>query len=102
MNSISQLKDVKKELEEFNKGNCKCLGKKLGLGIALLEEVNADNKLEGAEECLTIVMKHWLGKNYANAETKPPTWQNIAQAVKEAGDTPVADAIKKAPIMSYT
>lgn len=102
MNLINQLKDVKRELQEFNKGNWKRLSKELALGITLLEEVNADNKLEGVEECFTVVIKHWIGKNYTNAKTNPPIRQNIAQAVKSQRYCSSKCHSKKKPIARYT
>ena len=83
------------ELRKFNKGNWKELGRQLGLSVAVLGEVNADYNREGVSECLAEMLKHWLNMNYDDSKSKPPTWSNLADAVKEAGDPALANNIQK-------
>ena len=91
---IKHLRDVKKALRGFNKKKWKDLGEELGLDEEVLETVSADHKGEGIEECFREMLKHWLRKNYDDADSNPPTWNNLADAVKEAGDRALADAIR--------
>ena len=91
---IKQLKDVKKELRAFNKKKWKDLGEELGLAEEVLETVTADHKGDGVEECFREMIKHWLRQHYDDADSNPPTWSNLADAVKETGDTALANDIR--------
>ena len=93
--AIDDLRIVTNELRNFNKGNWKELGRQLGLSEAVLDGVKADYRQEGVGECLVEMLKHWVKKNYDNSESKPPTWSNLADAVKEAGDPALANTIQK-------
>ena len=92
---IKQLKDVKKELSSFKKKNWMKLGEELGIDPDVLETVSADHNRDGVDECLSEMLKHWLRQNYDDADSKPPTWSNLADAVQGTGDGALAKAIKK-------
>ena len=92
---IKQLKDVKKELRAFNKKKWKDLGEELELDEEVLETVTADYEGKGVEECFREMLKHWLRQNYDGADSNPPTWSKLADAVKETGDTALADDVRK-------
>ena len=70
------------------------LGEELGIGVEVLETVNADNSRDGVEECLSEMLKHWLRQNYDGSDSKPPTWSNLADAIQETGDTALATTIR--------
>ena len=73
----------------------KALGRKLGLRETVLDEVNANYQREGVSECLIQMLRQWLNMNYAEFESKPPTWSNLADAVKKTGDCALAKAIRE-------
>ena len=82
-------------MRKFNKRDWKDLGRELGLSEEVLQEVSANYKDEGVSECLVETVKHWLNMNYDYSEFKPPMWSNLADAVKEAGNTALANTIRK-------
>ena len=92
--AIADLSIVTGALCKFKKANWKVLGRELGLDEVVLEDVAADYKQEGVGECLVEMLKHWLRMNYDEDDVKPPTWSNLANAVKKAGDPALAGAIR--------
>ena len=91
----ADLRDVKDELCTFNKGNWMDLGRQLGVKEEDLEKVRADYVRSGVDECLTEMLKYWLKRNYTEAKYRPPTWNNLANAVEKTGDVALADTIRK-------
>ena len=85
---------MKKEVAPI-KMHWKKLGEELGLAAEVLETVNADHKWEGVEECFGEMLKHWLRQNYDDSESNPPTWSNLADAVKECGNPALAKTIRE-------
>ena len=84
---IRDVREVRRELRAFNKKNWKKLGEALGLNEVVLKIVSDDSGVNGAEECLGEMLKHWLKMNYDDADSNPPTWSNLADAVKETGES---------------
>ena len=93
--AIADLSTVTKELCKFNKANWEVLGRELGLGEPVLEQISADFEQKGVSECLVQILKHWLRRNYDEHDVKPPTWNNLANAVEKAGDAALAGAIRE-------
>ena len=92
--ATTDLAKVTDELCKFKKAKWKDLGRKLGLDEEVLDEVKADYKEEGVNECLVEMLKHWLKMNYETSDSKPPTWSNLADAVKRTGDRALANTIR--------
>ena len=92
---IEDLEEVNDELDKFNKGTWEVLGRKLGLSVALLEEIDAKYDKKDVSKCLDEALKHWLRRNYGKRDVKPPTWSNLANAVEKAGNPALADVIRK-------
>ena len=80
-------------MSKFNMGKWMDVGRELGLSEAVLEEVKADYMREGIDECMVQMLNHWLNMNYDDPERKPPTWSNLADAVKEACNPALAKII---------
>ena len=93
--AIADLTTVTDELCKFKKAKWKALGRQLGLDEDVLDEVKADYKEEGVDECLVEMLKHWLRMNYEASDSKPPTWSNLADAVKRTGDRALANTIRE-------
>ena len=93
--AIVDLSKVTNALRTFKKAKWKVLGRELGLSEVVLDEVKADYKQEGVDECLVEMLKHWLQGNYDQHDVKPPTWSNLANAVKKACDPALAGAIRE-------
>ena len=93
--AIHDLRIVKDELRDFTKGNWKELGRQLDLNEADLDEVQANYNQQGVGECLVEALKHWLNMNYDNSDSKPPTWSNLADAVKKTSNPALAKTIRE-------
>ena len=91
--AIDDIHDVREALAGFKLTQWKVLGRQLGLGEELLDEIQADYQRDGVRECLNEVLAHWLKENYHEARFGSPTWQNLANAVKKSGDTALAAKI---------
>ena len=91
--AIDDIHDVREELAGFKLAQWKVLGRQLGLGEELLDEIQADYQRDGVRECLNTVLSHWLRRNYREAKFGCPTWQSLANAVKKSGDPALAAKI---------
>ena len=99
---IKDLKEVRRELRAFSKKNWKKLGEELGLDELVLETIAVDHKGDGVEECLSEMLKHWLRGNYDDAGSNPPTWSNLADAVKETGESCTSFSVSFSPAMQFS
>ena len=72
------LDDVKKELGYF--AHWKNLGLNLGLSPSSLEEIDVDYMR--VNEKLEAVLLRWLRKEYNLGRYGPPTWKQLAEAVR--------------------
>ena len=92
--AIDNIHVVREALAGFNLTLWKVLGRQLGLGEELLDEIKADYQRDGVRECLNQVLAHWLKRNYREAKFGGrPTWENLANAVKRSDDRALADKI---------
>ena len=91
--AIDDIHAVCEALEGFKLAWWKVLGRKLGLGEDLLDEIKADCQQEGVRECLNNVLAHWLRRNYHEARFGCPTWQSLANAIERSGDRALATKI---------
>ena len=91
--AIDDIHDVRETLAGFKLALWKVLGRQLGLGEELLDEIKADYQRDGVRECLNEVLAHWLRENYHKAKFGRPTWENLANAVKRSGDPAIATKI---------
>ena len=90
---MADLKDVVNVLRP-TKRKWEDLGLELGLKGEDLEAVNADHNRDGVDKCLVEMLKHWLRMNYDDSDSKPPTWNNLANAVENIGDGALARKIR--------
>ena len=77
---------MREALAGFNPAWWKVLGRQLGLGEELLDEIKADYQQNGVRECLNQVLAHWLRRNYREARFGCPTWHSLANAIKKSGN----------------
>ena len=75
----------------------RALGRNLGISEAKLEEIEHD--ASHAYDHLTEVIKHWLRRNHNEEECGPPTWSNLAKAVKPTNNA-LAMKILGKPVVS--
>ena len=93
--ATADIRDVKDQLRRFNKENWMDLGRELGVKEEHLEEVRADYKQSGVNECLGEMLKYWLKRNYNETKFGSPTWESLANAVERSNDAALADAIRE-------
>ena len=93
--AIDDLSQVTDKLHNFSKAKWKALGRQLGLSEVVLDDVKADYKEEGVEECLVEMLKHWLKMNYEASDSKPPMWSTLADAVEKIGNPALAKTIRE-------
>ena len=78
----------------YRKSNWRNLGIELGL-TNVLDTIDADHKLDGAERCMDEVLKEWLRRNHNEERFGRPTWKALAGAVERSGDRALAENIRK-------
>ena len=91
--AMDSMYDVSQALDGFSKSQWKALGTQLGLKTNLLDEINANYRRNRIGECFDQVLEAWLKRNHNEAKFGPPTWHNLANAVKRSGDPALAASI---------
>ena len=76
--AIDQMRVVLEELRRI--AQWKEFGRNLGIDEERLDEIEVDNS--HTHRRLSKVIQHWLKRNHNEIECGPPTWGNLANAIK--------------------
>lgn len=61
------------------------IGRALGIRAHTLEEIGGNRHYQ-ASDCLSSVLKEWIGQNYNTGKFGLPSWRTLCEAVLQVSD----------------